>query len=125
MNAPEPIIFTSIKTEAELRFSLTNKKFRAMQAAAKEGTQSDLDLGFLWDTCDNTEGIPRDEFIEHFPIADPEVLGGLVKAIMDEWVSKSKHPKNEKYRPTKAATQESKPSTGSGLLDFGGPTLAA
>lgn len=119
MNAPTPIIFTSIKTEAELRFSLDNKKFRELQRIQTAEPSDGMDLGMLWLLCENKDGIEREDWIDHFPIADPDILKGLVQAIMDEWTSRSKHPNNEKFRPTKA---EIKPNGGSGLSDSGGPT---
>lgn len=122
MNAPTPTVFTSIKTEAELRFSLDNKKFRELQRMQTQEPNDGLDLGMLWLMCDNKEGIEKDDWIEHFPIADPEILQGLIAAIMNEWTSRSKHPANEKFRPTKAETPEIKLNGGSGLSDSGGLT---
>jgi hypothetical protein len=111
MNAPAPITFVT-QDGAERKFSLTNKRLALVQRQ----TNTD-NLDFLWVTCDDREGIAREDFIDLFPMADPDVLIGLVKAITEEWSGRNKsHPANEKYRPTKAETQ---PSAGSGLLPFG------
>jgi hypothetical protein len=129
MNAPKPIVFFTTE-EAELRFSLSNRKLIEMQRSATSGG-----LGFLWLACDNkgevgnwqgtgeTVELTEDLFIELMPMSDPDLILGLVQAITEEWKGRARaNPKNEHLRPTKAETQ---PSNGSGSLPSGELTLVA
>lgn len=130
-NAPEAVSFIA-QNGAELRFSLTNKQLLAIQRrdkAIKEspvpGIHQDADadnLAFLWETCENKGELKlkREDFIDLFPLADPEIIVGLATAIYAKWTSFYKgRPENEHLRPTKAATP---PSDGSGSSDSGEPT---
>ncbi len=129
MNAPTPILFTTLDG-VERSFRLTNRRMLEFirRKTQFEGQGDGIDplaafrpnLEFLWAICDNKEDIPdADAMVDLLPL-DAELIGGLVEAIHAEWSSRSKIEANEKYRPTKAEIPQ---SDGSGLQPSGEPTL--
>ena len=114
MNVPDPITFVTTDG-AERSFRLTNKRMLAIRKRMLEGFKNG-DADFLWEACDEkrpfTDGafaegsLTEDEFVEIFPLADGDVMQGLIKAITAAWQGEKKSdPRNDKYRPTTAETQ--------------------
>lgn len=127
MAAPKPIVFY-VTDEAELRFSLSNRRLLEIQRLEDKGGAA-----VLWVVCDNkgevadwlgdgkSAALTEELFFECLPLSDPEILVGLMQSVMAEWKSGSKaNPKNEHLRPTRAEIQ---PSIGSGLSPSGESTL--
>lgn len=104
ITAPKPITF--VLGGVERRFCLTNKAFLEIARRAATGSRNGH-CDFLWFACMDKEGLTEDEFVELLPLADFELITGLVEAINVEWAgrNKSSDPRNEAFRPIKAAIQ--------------------
>jgi hypothetical protein len=104
MNTPTPITFVTLDG-AEREFRLTNAQFLGIARATQAG-KSIGPCEFLWHALADKSGLTEEAFLEILPLADFELLTGLMDDINKEWAGRNKaDPRNEKHRPTKAATQ--------------------
>lgn len=106
MNTPTPITFVTLD-EVEREFRLTNAQFLGIARASQAG-KSVGPVEFLWHALSDKAGLTEEQFIELLPLADFELLVGLMDDINKEWAGRNKaDARNEKHRPTRAAIQSS------------------
>lgn len=115
---PSPIVFVTLDG-VERKFRLTNKQFMEIARLSHTG-KAIGPCEFLWYAMSDKDGLTEDEFLELLPVADFEVLTGLMDEINKEWTGRNKSDqRNDRLRPIKAEIQS---TNGSGSLPSGEST---